>query len=116
MLSDVPALKVRLPRFASVREPPGSTMIVEELLIKPPPASVRLPPDWMSMVQPGQEKLRPMIGFGIAELMMSVVGDAFRSFAASPGAHPGKPPGGSQTAPVVSVQFPMGGGALEVTL
>src|ERR1700744_2485676 len=70
----------------------------------------------MSMVQPGQLRVRPTIGFGMALLMISVVGDPFVSAAELPVAQPGKPPGGDQRAPVVSVQFPIGGGALDVTV
>jgi hypothetical protein len=70
----------------------------------------------MSMVHPGQFRVRPMIGFGMTLLMMRVVGVPFVSAAVSPGAHPGKPPDGDQSAPEVSVQKPMGGGALDVTL
>jgi hypothetical protein len=55
-----------------------------------------------------------MIGFGIALLTTIVVGEAFVSEALSPGAHPGNPPPGVQR-PEVSVQFPLAGGALEVT-
>ena len=91
-------------------------MIVDELLIEPGPARVSDPPDWMSIVQPGQLRVSPMIGLGIALLMISVVGLALRSAAVSPGAQPGKPPFGVQTAPLVSVQLPIGGGAEEVTV
>src|SRR6476469_1091879 len=70
----------------------------------------------MSITQPLQPRLRLMRGLGMALLMISVVGVAFRSWAESPGAHPGNPPAGVQTAPLVSVQLPIGGGAEEVTL
>src|SRR5262249_37730296 len=102
--------------FAMVSVPPGSTMMVDEEPIDAEPARVRLPPAWMSSVQPGQLRFMPMIGLGMALLMMSVVGVGLRSWATSPGAQPGNPPGGVQTAAEVSVKNPIGGGALEVTL
>jgi hypothetical protein len=49
-------------------------------------------------------------------LMMRTVDVPFVSAAESPVAQPGKPPAGDHTAPDVSVQFPIGGGALDVTV
>src|SRR5258707_15310509 len=69
----------------------------------------------MSMTQPLQARLSPMIGLGMVLLTMMVVGEAFVSEALSPGAQPGKPPDGVQS-PEVSVQFALGGGALAVTV
>src|SRR5213078_3035650 len=69
----------------------------------------------MSIAQPGQFRVSPMIGFGMELLMMRVVGVPFVSAAVSPGAHPGKPPDCCQT-PEVLVQFPIGGGPLDVTV
>src|SRR4051794_11504754 len=69
----------------------------------------------MKIEQPLQPRFRPMIGFGTTLSTMSSVGAAFVSAAVSPGAQPGKPPVGDHT-PAVLVQFPSGGGALEVTL
>src|SRR5947199_7256041 len=91
-------------------------MIVAELLTEPVPARMSDPQDWMSTVQPGQLRLRPMIGLGITLSMISVVGEPLTSAAASPAAQPGNPPDGVQTAPLVSVQLPDGGGAVDVTL
>jgi hypothetical protein len=91
-------------------------MMVVAALIVPLPASVKLPPLWMSIVQPLQLRVSPLIGFGIALLTIKTVGVPLVSAAESPVAHPGKPPAGLQTAPDVSVQLPNGGGALDVTL
>src|SRR5258706_10860274 len=69
----------------------------------------------MSITQPLQARLRPMMGLGMELSTMIVVGEAFVSEALSPGAQPGKPPLGTQS-PEVSVQFAEAGGALAVTL
>src|SRR5437762_2938450 len=69
----------------------------------------------MLITLPGLLKFSPMIGFGIVLLTKTVVGEAFRSTAPSPGAHPGKPPLGTHR-PAVCVQFADGGGALAVTV
>ncbi|HZP66701.1 MAG TPA: hypothetical protein VFB32_10350 [Rudaea sp.] len=111
-----PEANVSVPPLAMVSVPPGSTMIVVPLPNEPAPASVSEPPDWMSTVQPAQVTLKPMMGLGITLLMISVVGDPLKSCATSPDEQPGKPPAGDHTAPEMSVQFPSGGGAKEVTL
>jgi hypothetical protein len=65
----------------------------------------------MSITHPGQLRLTPITGFGIAELTTIVVGLAGTICTASPGAQPGKPPGGIHA--VVSVQLNVGGGVPE---
>jgi hypothetical protein len=113
--SDEPLSKVRLPPLATTKLPP-LTRRVAPLAMVPLPARVSYPPLWTSMTQPLQARFKPTIGLGMTLLTTMVVGEALVSWALSPVLQPGKPPGGVQRAPLVVVQFAVGGAALEVTL
>src|SRR5215831_17737198 len=103
-----PLLRVSVPPFTCNLEP------LARLL--PPPESVKLPPGSISIVLPLELKMMLVNAFGIALFIIIVDGIRLLSDALSPAAQPGKPPGGVQSAPEVSVQKPKGGGADEVTL
>src|SRR5947199_243468 len=112
----VPAETFRLPLaslLVSVPPPPSVPPALTDTVL--PFESVTVFDGSMVSVQPLQPRFSPMIGLGMTLSTMSSVGDAFVSAALSPGAQPGKPPVGDHT-PAVLVQFPIGGGALPVTL